>query len=173
MTLNYKTSRLSIVEYCADASDNETVVAVIALLTPNVTAYLPPYFSHIDSMSSAKKWIEKMLFESRLLVVKLTDTNTIIGFIFISHDHSEDAHIGYLLGEVYWGKGYASELLKGLIDLMTHQNKINRLIAGVATTNVSSCKLLKKLDFIKVVSNNSETIFYEYILPNHNNALER
>jgi len=162
---------LTIVEYCADASDNEIVVAVIALLTPTVTAYLPPYFSHIDTISSAKKWIETMISESRLLMVKHTHTNTIIGFIFIVINNDRDAHIGYLLGEEYWGKGYASELLKGFIDLMTHENKTKRLIAGVATNNITSCNLLKKLGFTKSVSGNNETIFYEYILPNDNKIL--
>jgi len=168
LTLTYKTSRLSVVEFFADTLETEIFVAVMELLSPKVTEYLPPYFNNINSILSAKEWVEKMMSESRLFIVKHTDTNTIIGFIFIFNRNDTDAHIGYLLGESYWGKGYAAELLKGLIYFITHENKVNRLIAGVSTNNIASCKLLKKLDFIKGVSANNETIFYEYLLPNHN-----
>jgi ribosomal-protein-alanine N-acetyltransferase len=103
-----------------------------------------------------------MVSKSRLFMVKYTGTNTTVGFVFVFVGNDSDAHIGYLLGELYWGKGYATELLKGLIDFFKHENKIKRLIAGVATDNIVSSKLLHKLGFVKSASENNETIFYEY-----------
>jgi RimJ/RimL family protein N-acetyltransferase len=105
-----------------------------------------------------------MLSESRLFIVKRTDTNTIIGFVFLYVGNDDDAHIGYLLGESYWSKGYATELLKGLINSIKYENKIKRLIAGVAINNIVSSKLLIKLGFVNSSSENNETVFYEYQL---------
>ena len=97
-------------------------------------------------------------------MVKHTGTNATIGFVFVFVENDTDAHVGYLLGESYWSKGYATELLKGLIDFIIHENKIKRFIAGVDTNNTVSSKLLHKLGFVKSASENDETDFYEYQL---------
>lgn len=59
-----------------------------------------------------------MCSESRLLQVKLGQHET-IGFLFVYVENESDAHIGYLLAEEHWGKGYASELLQGFIHAVT------------------------------------------------------
>lgn len=165
LAFTYQTSRLSVVEVFTETQETEILVSITELLTAKVVENLPPYFRNIHSLSDAQKWLEKMLSESRLFVVRHTGTNTIIGFIFVFVGNDVEAHIGYLLGESYWGKGYATELLKGLIDFIKHENKIKLLIAGVATNNIVSSKLLHKLGFVKSASENNETVFYEYQLP--------
>ena len=164
LTFTYQTSRLSVVEVFSGTQETETLVSITELLTPKVVESLPPYFRNINSLSDAQDWYKKMVSESRLFMVKHTGTNTTIGFVFVFVGNDADAHIGYLLGESYWGKGYATELLKGLIDFIKHENKIKRLIAGVATNNIVSSKLLHKLGFVKSASENNETDFYEYQL---------
>jgi RimJ/RimL family protein N-acetyltransferase len=153
-----------VVEVFSGRQKTETLVSITELLTPKVVESLPPYFRNIKSHSDAQDWYEKMVSESRLFMVKKTGTNTTIGFVFVFSGNDADAHIGYLLGESYWGQGYATELLKGLIDFIKHENKITQLIAGVATNNIVSSKLLLKLGFVKSASENNETVFYEYRL---------
>jgi len=165
LTFTYQTSRLSVDEVFSDTQETEILVSITELLTSKVVENLPPYFRNINSILDAQEWFNKMVSESRLFMVKDTGTNTIIGFVFVFVGNNADAHIGYLLGESYWGKGYATELLKGLIDFIKHENKIKRLIAGVATNNIVSSKLLDKLGFVKSASENNETVFYEYQLP--------
>jgi len=87
-----------------------------------------------------------------------------MGFVFISTENTSGTHIGYLLGESYWGKGYATEILKGLIGFLESEDKITNLIAGVAKDNVASIKLLHKLGFIKSSSEDNGTIFFDYRL---------
>ena len=164
MTFTYQTSRLSVVEVFSGAPENEVLVSITELLTPTVVESLPPYFRNINSISDAQGWFNKMVSESRLFMVRHKGTNTTIGMVFLWIGNDGDAHIGYLLGALYWGKGYATELLKGLIEFIRHESKIKRLIAGVATNNVVSSRLLHKLGFVKSASENNETIFYEYQL---------
>ncbi|MEA2074092.1 MAG: GNAT family N-acetyltransferase [Campylobacterota bacterium] len=164
MTLSYKTTKLSAYELLTDTQEREIFTAVIELLTPEVVKHLPPYFSNITSITKAKEWVKHMLSQSRLIIIKQTNTDRIIGFVFLSKEDETTLHIGYLLGTSYWGKGYATELLKGLIDFLTYENRIKRLIAGVSISNIESCKLLKKLNFIKSDSDDNETLFYEYQL---------
>jgi len=164
LTFTYQTSRLSVVEVVSGTQETDILVSITKLLTPKVVESLPPYFRNINSLTDAQDWFNKMASESRLFMVMYPSTDMIIGFVFVFVENDVDAHIGYLLGESYWGKGYATELLKGLIDFIKHENKIQRLIAGVATNNIVSSKLLHKLSFVKLASENNETVFYEYQL---------
>lgn len=164
MKFTYQTSRLSVVEIFSDTQDTDVLVAITELLSPKVVVNLPPYFQKIDSILGAQNWLKKMLSDSRLFMVKYRDSNTIIGFVFVYVGDNLNAHIGYLLGESHWGKGYATELLVGLIDFIKHENEIKLLIAGVSPDNIVSSKLLSKLGFVESVSENNKTIFYEYRL---------
>jgi len=153
-----------VVEVSRDTPQSEILVRVPELLTPKVVENLPPYFNNINSNSAAKDWLHKMVSESRLLAVKHRETNTLIGFVFIFVEHGTDAHIGYLLGESHWRKGYATELLQGLIYFVMNDKKWDKLIAGVDASNKVSSKLLLKLGFIEQESENKEMLFYEHQL---------
>ncbi len=161
---SYQTTRLQIGEVCNSNQSPEFLESVIEILTPSVVGSLPPYFQNVNSISSAREWLKQVISDGRLFVVKLVGESKSIGFIFLSTENSGDTHIGYLLAESYWGKGYATEILKGLIDFIKSEDQVTRLIAGVATDNVASIKLLQKLDFIHSSTEDNGTIFYEYQL---------
>jgi len=132
------------------------------ILTPNVVGSLPPYFQNVNSIASARGWLKQVVSDGRLFIVKRIGESKAIGFVFLSTENSGDTHIGYLLAESYWGKGYATEILKGLIDFIESEDQVTRLIAGVATENVVSIKLLQKLGFIHSSTEDNGTMFYEY-----------
>ncbi len=167
MALSFETSRLSASEILGDIDAPELMgmlAQVPAILSSVVVENLPPYFHRIKSEADAKVWFERTLSESRLLVVKLIGEGTIIGFVFVSVTNSRDAQIGYLLGEQYWGKGLATELLRGFIRQVGQTESWLKLIGGVDRSNHSSAKLLQKLGFIEQSGSDSEVIFYEYTL---------
>ena len=159
---SYQTTRLKIGEVFNSKQDSEFLVSVIEILTPSVVESLPPYFHDVNSIPSAQKWLAQVISDGRLFIVKLIGESKAIGFVFLSTENSGDTHIGYLLGEPYWGKGYATEILKGLIDFIKSEDQVTRLIAGVATDNVASIKLLQKLGFIHSSSEVNGTMFYQY-----------
>ena len=145
--------------------DSRTVLLskVIALFSPLVVKALPPYFHGITSLEQAEAWFVKMTSDSRLLTVSSKDANELLGFVFLSIENNT-AHIGYLLGEQYWGKGYAKECLGGLIDWCLAGVAIKVLIGGVEKGNVASAKLLESLGFTSHFDEGGPVVFYEYQL---------
>jgi RimJ/RimL family protein N-acetyltransferase len=160
----FETSRLSVDEASTNISESDRTLLyadMLKILTPSVVEHLPDYFHGITSIEKAAIWFKRMLCESRLLTVKLSGSDQIIGLMFVYNDN-RDAHIGYLLGERFWGVGYAKEVLLGFIEWSKEEGAYNRLIGGVDKTNISSSHLLKGLGFIPQPSSDGSTTFYTY-----------
>ena len=141
---------------------HQLTIALPAILTPAVVENLPSYFQGIDSIAAAEKWLANMLNECRLLMVQ-SQHQDVVGLLFI-YTENQDAHIGYLLAEQYWGRGLAFELLQGFINLASTQSHWHKLIAGVDESNTPSIKLLKKLAFEEQASQENGMLFYEFNL---------
>ena len=71
----------------------------------------------------------------------------LIGGIGITRTNSVAAMTGYWLAEEHWGKGYASEALKKIIDIGFNEMKLSRIFAYVYEGNIPSAKLLLKNGF--------------------------
>ncbi len=65
------------------------------------------------------------------------------------YDEQPDIEVAYRLHKKYWGKGYATELAKALIQWGFQHLSVNKLIAATEPENIASQKVLKKagLDF--------------------------
>ena len=167
MDFIYSTSRMNIFEISSDISNSELsslLSRVPKLLSSAVVEGLPPYFHGIKTQPDAKVWLEHMMLESSLFLVKHDEKDVIIGFIFIFSDDDCDAHIGYLLAKEYWGMGLAMEMLQGFIDNATKNEQWVKFIAGVDLHNDASSKLLLKLGFEKQLPSDGQVVFYEYLL---------
>jgi RimJ/RimL family protein N-acetyltransferase len=169
MTISFVTPRLTVVEVEADTSLSERsqlLACVPTILTPAVVAALPPYFHGVSSPATAEAWLDRMLSQSRLLLVK-SASDDVIGFLFVYVAQGNFAHIGYLLAQACWGKGLATELLQGFMTDVGNTQPWQKLVAGVDQTNAASAKLLKKLGFVEQVTDESDVTVFEYILPKH------
>mgnify|MGYP000256463622 CR=1 FL=1 len=167
MTISFETERLRVVEVSGELSLTERSVLleqIPDILTPLVVENLPPYFHGITSCELAGTWLDRMLSDSRLLQVK-SQTHELIGFLFAYVENESNVHIGYLLSEEYWGQGLASELLRSFIEEVSKIEPWSKLIGGVETSNAASANLLKKLGFVGRPANESDVVFYEYMIP--------
>ena len=169
MALSFESARLNVSEITGD--DDTCLLeraalldGILGILTPAVVENLPPYFHDVDTKESAQQWLDKMLSESRLCLVTST-SGTLMGFLFAYVENGRDAHIGYLLKETFWGKGFASELLQGFITHVTKTESWIALVGGVDTSNVASAHLLKKLGFVEQPAGPGDVVFYVYTLP--------
>lgn len=163
----FQTSRLVIDEVHRSLSpeqQSKLLLRAVEILSPNVVRALPPTFQGISSLDHAKAWFTKMTNESRLLVIKSAENQNPIGFIFLHEDKDNAVHIGYLLSEEEWRKGYAKECLVGLINWCVDLGSISALIGGVKKSNIASVKLLKNIGFVEIESDNTSTDFYQYQL---------
>lgn len=164
MGLSFQTARLTVKEADLELSLSERSALhqrIPQILTPAVVENLPPYFHGIDSCHLAQQWLERMLAESRLFLVS-SDDRTLMGLLFAYVDNDNDAHIGYLLAQEFWGKGFASELLQGFISEVSNSENWSKLIGGVDQTNIASAKLLKKLGFVERPGEDNGVAFFEY-----------
>jgi len=81
-----------------------------------------------------------------------------IGFFELAHmDNTEEIEVGYRLHKKYWGKGYATEMTKVLIDYGFNELNLEEIVGITHPDNFASQKVLQKagLEFIK------EAFFYE------------
>ena len=63
----------------------------------------------------------------------------------VSRPKYAKGEIHYSLHPEKWGKGYATEAVKAILDFGFLHLKLHRIEAGVATANVKSIKLLEKV----------------------------
>ncbi len=60
-----------------------------------------------------------------------------------------NAEIGYWIGEPYWGKGYATEVVKLLLNVAFEELNLSRVYAAIFEYNVASMRVLEKSGFKK------------------------
>ncbi len=61
------------------------------------------------------------------------------------HNRDRRAELGYWLGAAEWGKGYATEASRALIEFGFAELVLARIYAQVLAGNESSCRVLEKL----------------------------
>jgi len=163
----FDTLRLKVrhAEELARENRADLLKTVTRLLTKEAVVGLPTDWHGIDSYDKADLWLSEQMIESTLLVVSDNSTGTELGFVLL---HQSDPayqtwHLGYLIGEAYWGRGYATELVVGLVTHLKHVvNAPMKLLAGVEAENIPSIKILEKGGFTRLAKPNPHgTLFYE------------
>lgn len=99
-----------------------------------------------------KKWIEDTIFNSKdiRLAVCLKDDDKYIGNVYITNidmlNRTGTSHV--LIGEKScWGKGYAGEALRLLLDYAFNERGLHRITALVLESNTQSVKMFTKLGY--------------------------
>jgi RimJ/RimL family protein N-acetyltransferase len=70
-----------------------------------------------------------------------------IGIVGVDWSEPEAPELGYWLGVDYWGKGFATEAARAVIDFTFEEFDIEHLCAGARVTNPSSRNILEKCGF--------------------------
>jgi len=105
------------------------------------------------SMKSAREWLEKSIghqerngFGFGLVFEK--ETGLFVGragLFYLAYDENQpDIEIGYRLHKAFWGKGYATELAKALINWGFEHLSVNKLVAVINPKNTHSRHVLEK-----------------------------
>ncbi len=150
----FSTERLFVSEWHSLASedwDRQPLEAVVrAILTPAVTETLPPPWQGEYTDERARKWIRDRDREGVTLMVIERGSGRAVGLmlLFSAGEAVEGAELrlGYMLAESAWGRGYASELIAGLIG-WCRSHRVLSLTGGVARENIASGRALEKNGF--------------------------
>ncbi|MEK4043284.1 GNAT family protein [Paenibacillus sp. FSL H8-0048] len=119
---------------------------------PEVTRFMN--ISNFTDECQAVEMIElldKLAGENQAIRYSITEAESgrIIGscgYNMLDYDNAK-TEIGYDLSREYWGKGYAPEALRALIDYAFDTLGFNRIEAKVEPANINSIKVLQKLNF--------------------------
>ena len=80
--------------------------------------------------------------------VCLRDSNKLIGNIYFAQEEPKELgnwEIGYVFNPEYYGKGYATESCRALIDYGFNNMQVRRVVAMCNPENISSWRLLERL----------------------------
>ncbi|AEF56309.1 GNAT family N-acetyltransferase [Marinomonas posidonica] len=159
---NFCSERLDIFRFPAETP--ELLSAIIDVLSGDATEYLPEEWANIDSQSKADTWLKQRLSEGDLFLVSKKACNTFVGLLLIygfeQGKKDQDVRIGYVISDEFWGKGFASELIKALISKLSKIEGVSSVIGGVVPSNIGSVKVLTKNGFHFLESLNG-TAFYQ------------
>lgn len=74
-----------------------------------------------------------------------------IGFFELAHmDNTEEIEVGYRLHKKFWGKGYATEMTKVLIDYGFNKKNLDEIVGITHHENYASQNVLKKAGLVYI-----------------------
>lgn len=96
--------------------------------------------------------------------ISLKSSNDLIGDIgFLNSDLNQKSWIGFTLNFRYWGKGYAFESVKAVLNYYAVQG-ISGVWASVDPQNNPSINLLKKLKFNLIDIKPNDHVFFKILI---------
>ena len=163
----FKTERLAVAGWGADLAEPEKRAALEreleGLLTPPVLEHLPPPLQLGEG--GVAEWVRARDAEALMFRVDEYSTGRLIGLLIVAKGFDgspPDVHFGYLLGEAAWGRGYATELVRGLVAAC----RSVRLIGGVGKENPASARVLEKAGFlVDAELSDGETDVFVQLIP--------
>ena len=164
---NFSTNRLVVDEWHNQATrfDLNLVNVVSTVLTAATTADLPSEWRGDFDAERAERWVQARDIESPTLLAMELETGRIVGLLILFEAADEldprgvDVRLGYALAEAAWGRGFASELVGGLIEWSRSEPSIRTISAGVAPTNEASAQVLRKNGFVLSAVSDSEQVY--------------
>ena len=163
----FSTERLSVAEWhdLAERRALQLTDVVRAVLTQATTRALPPEWRGDFDEARAVRWIEARDAESPTLLAVDTESGGPVGLVILFEAvlpgtaDRVDLRLGYVLAETAWGRGLATELVRGLVDWARSAPSIESLTAGVADGNETSARVLVKAGFALSGRAGSERVY--------------
>lgn len=110
-------------------------------------ATMPHPFSLEDAKALVRK-AEACRGNNGMFAVRLRSTGRFIGFArYANMEEGMPVHVGYWLGQPFWGQGLATEAVHSLVDHAFTHGTMNELTAACRVTNPASRRVLIKSGF--------------------------
>lgn len=89
--------------------------------------------------------------DNSIWAIKFKEINKVIGWIEL-HEPIDDIcigskEIGFVLSELYWGKGFAIEAIKEIITYAFNQEQVSSIICSHYSNNIQSKRVIEKSGF--------------------------
>lgn len=156
-TCSFTTDRLIVGEWHTlpppDGHQEGIAQAVATMLTEPVTRTLPPAWQGDYTVPRARQWIKDRDKEGTTLLAIEKSAKQPVGLIILHEVGSQQAmdgievRLGYLLSEPAWGRGLATEMVKGFVAWCRTQDSISTVAGGVDADHPASKRVLEKNGF--------------------------
>ncbi|MCR8725303.1 GNAT family N-acetyltransferase [Frigidibacter sp. ROC022] len=151
---SFTTDRLTLRDWSpviADPQQRRALEATLSdILTPDVLAPLPEPLQLSGKATRIADWMSARAAECTVFTIAETGSGAIVGLLLLAEDGAGTpapiCHVGYLLGPTAWGKGYATEVVAGLVATLRGAGP-RTLRAGVGKGNAASARVLEKAGF--------------------------
>ncbi len=110
----------------------------------SMTATIP----HPYSKAMAADWIGEVCQGDEGVVFMIEQSGAVIGCTGYRAFGADHAELGYWIGKVFWGQGYATEAVRALIAHAFDTDGFDYLLAGYFEDNPASARVIEKLGFV-------------------------
>ncbi|MBS4206319.1 GNAT family N-acetyltransferase [Lederbergia citrea] len=144
MSLNLETERLTLQPFkkedairIRDLANDKELASILGLPHPYELKYAEDWIAiQSDQIEEGVEFP---------LTITFKELNELIGTITIRIDKSNNkGELGYWIGKDYWGKGFATEAVKRIIDFGFSQLNLNKIWASALARNIASKIVLEK-----------------------------
>jgi ribosomal-protein-alanine N-acetyltransferase len=143
----FETERLLVRHYCGADADNFFLLNG----NPEVMRFIRPVKNREETdlfLAEVMKYSKNNPAYGRMAVFE-KQSNTFVGsFAIIPLENSEQMQVGYALLPSYWGKGFATELVKTGLEYVFTQTNLVEIFAVTESMNIDSQKVLLKNGFV-------------------------
>jgi ribosomal-protein-alanine N-acetyltransferase len=97
---------------------------------------------------NAEEWLNNINHDDLTFSIFMNDS--LIGGVGVSLEEDNKLDLGYWIGKEYWGNGYATETVKGLIKYVKEETSFKQITACYIKGNTTSANVLRKLGFEEI-----------------------
>jgi ribosomal-protein-alanine N-acetyltransferase len=146
MQVLFKTPRLYLRRITTSQADVDEMYAMDS--DPELVRFIRPILTREESFAKLEKVLQ--IYETEGLghwLVHELESDVVVGIGVIRFlENSTDIEVGYAFKPNAWGKGYATEVCKALIEYGFQRFEIPRIVACVDIENAASQRVLEKSD---------------------------
>ena len=134
-----ETNRLILRRYC----ENDLEDLYEYLSDEEVVKYEPYKSMNIDEVKENLAW---RISTDEMIAVEIKSDGKMFGNFYLGNRDFDSKEIGYVFNKNYWGKGYAKESCKAIIE-NSFAKGLHRIFAECDPDNPNSWRLLEALGF--------------------------
>lgn len=120
---------------------------------PKVMQHVKKFMNRSESENELQKFINYYTNENcffNIWAVEQKSNNNFIGICGVYENDKSEFEIAYRLREIYWKKGFGSEIAKNLIKYCFENENLHEISAYVRVQNYGSINILEKeMNFIE------------------------
>ena len=143
----FNTERLVVRHYTADDADNFFLLNS----DPEVMRYIRPVRSRADTdlfFAEVMQYSKNNPAFGRMAVIEKASGTFVGSFAIIPLENTDHMQLGYSLLPEYWGRGYATELVKWGLQYIFTRTDLEEIFGVTESLNTASQHVLLKSGFV-------------------------